>query len=376
MRAGDLARGAGRAGRNGDPGKIERHHQRRRGDAGRSEAERVGQARRRGAEDRRVRRAVEHGRGKARRARLRAARSRRNARRPRRAPPRRSRRSPRHSRCPRAPPRSWPPPRSSGAAMEISPRAATSAPAPFGPPNLWAERKGRSAPNAAGERSTRPAICTASQTTRPPWRGRAPPPRRPAAARRSRCWRPAGPASPGPPAASTSAASAARSIRPSAPRGAIDRRFGREAMALQHAGMLARADDQPRAARVRRLIAGVKREIGRLGAARGEEYAARRDADERGDRAPRLFDDRARAAPFGVDGRGIAEMVDRGDRRRARFGPQRRGRVVIEIGARSIGKTPCLIQIRKCWARKTAKDRLPAPPECVLSLHLAGRAVL
>ncbi len=74
----------------------------------------------------------------------------------------------RRSRCRRA--RRAPARRRAAAARQpASPGApAISAPAPCGPPNLWAERMSASAPSASASSGSRPASCAASQTSRPP----------------------------------------------------------------------------------------------------------------------------------------------------------------------------------------------------------------
>src|SRR5277367_3920129 len=99
-------------------------------------------------------------------------------------------------------------------------------------------------------------------------------------------------------------------------------------MPREHARMLAGAGDQ-----ADRLPGRRQREIRGLSPARREDDTARRDARQFRDRTPRFLDDSARGAALGMDRGGIAGEVERRGHRRARLGAQRRGRVVIEIGA-------------------------------------------
>ena len=72
----------------------------------------------------------------------------------------RARRCPRRSACPARSPYSWPPPSTSG--MSATPSRTTSAPTPFGPPNLWPEIATSCAGAAAVRRSSHCGACTAS----------------------------------------------------------------------------------------------------------------------------------------------------------------------------------------------------------------------
>ena len=66
-------------------------------------------------------------------------------------------------------PRSCPPPRTRRSSISASPDASASAPTPFGPPILCAERMIASTPSGPARQLMRPAACTASHTTTPPF---------------------------------------------------------------------------------------------------------------------------------------------------------------------------------------------------------------
>ena len=122
------------------------------------------------------------------------------------------------------------------------------------------------------------------------------------------------------PAPASMAASASRSTIPCAVERNDAHPVGGKAMAFEHAGVLARAHEQP----IERALAwpherGRQHEVGGLGAPGRERDAARRNPGERGDARARRLDQRAGAAPLGVDGRGIAERVE--GRRPARRAP-------------------------------------------------------
>lgn len=108
----------------------------------------------------------------------------------------------------------------------------------------------------------------------------------------------------------------------------------REAVPGEHARVLARRDQQQIAARRRAAPQpGRERQIGRFGAAAGEDQSPRRRAGERGDRLTRGLDRETRRPPLGMDRGGIARQIERGDQGRARLRPQRRGGIGVEIEA-------------------------------------------
>ena len=174
------------------------------------------------------------------------------------------------------------------------PGARRNAPTPLGPPNLWAERIRKSAPSAASQRR-RPASCTASQTTSPPraWTS--------AAASATGCTTPVSLLAP----CSASSAGGPRRARPPAPpdrsgrrrrSGAISPHPARSDGRKARRHVSAAPSDQP--CRAPRLPDSRRqREIGGLGPARGEDDAARRDAGECRDGAPRVLDSARAARP-------------------------------------------------------------------------------
>ena len=180
--------------------------------------------------------------------------------------------------------------------------------------------------------SIRPAICTASQKTKPPaaWTSAAAsatgwitpvslfapcratsarPGRRQAASSQSRSTRPSG---------SNAAASAAGNRCPD-----------------KTADMLAGGDDEP----VERPCAWsgaeqrIERRVRSLGAAGHERDATGAYPRQPRDLAPRLLDDPPRRPALGMDRGGIADRLHRRERGLARHRPKWRGRVIVEIGS-------------------------------------------
>ena len=81
----------------------------------------------------------------------------------------------------------------------------------------------------------------------------------------------------------------------------------------------------------------IERRVRGLGAAGHERDAAGADPRQPRDFAPRVLDDAPRRAALGVDRRGIAGRLHRGERGLARLRAQRRGRVIVEIGSVQCG---------------------------------------
>ena len=99
--------------------------------------------------------------------------------------------------------------------------------------------------------------------------------------------------------------------------------------------MLAGGDDEPLERRGAGAAAEqwIERGVRRLGAPGDECDAAGADPRQPRDFAPRVLDDAPRGSALGVDRRGIAGRLHRGERGLARLRAQRRGRVIVEIGS-------------------------------------------
>src|ERR1700689_4640264 len=99
--------------------------------------------------------------------------------------------------------------------------------------------------------------------------------------------------------------------------------------------MLAGGDDEPLERRCVWAAAelGVERGVRRLGAAGDERDATGVYARQPRDLASCVFHDMARGPALGMDRRGIAGRLHRWERCLARVRAQRRGRVIVEIGA-------------------------------------------
>ncbi len=107
-------------------------------------------------------------------------------------------------------------------------------------------------------------------------------------------------------------------------------------MAGERADVLAGAEDQSsrRPGDPGPQMSGVKRESRPPPSRRDVKVTARGRRPASSATAPaRVLDKRPRRAAFGVDRGGVAAVVERLEHRRAGLGPQRRGGVVIEIGA-------------------------------------------
>jgi hypothetical protein len=107
-----------------------------------------------------------------------------------------------------------------------------------------------------------------------------------------------------------------------------------ETGSLEDGGVLDRRDDDPAARSLRPLRYALDRGGERLRSPTREDDLLRGDAKERSDLGSRLLDPRARGAALGVEGRRVPALLERGEHRGARLGPQRARSVVVEIDAR------------------------------------------
>ena len=228
-------------------------------------------------------------------------------------------------------PISWPPPVIQG--LTSSPCRTISAPTPFGPPNLCAETSARSAPvqpNADRHLADRlhqiqqqPAgAAAAGQRPQPvdfPGRRRDQPGLVIRVAHRQRLARPRAP------------------IVDMAPK----------------AVMRGRLDPDPVA------VGALRQHHRRLGRARGEHHLARLAADRRRDLAPRPLDQRPRRPALGMDRGRVADQIAIAAAIAARAsGPQRRGRVPVEIDPAAHHRRPCIL----CLLKYSRRRLPPAPP--------------
>ena len=109
--------------------------------------------------------------------------------------------------------------------------------------------------------------------------------------------------------------------------------LGPKTMALQHAGMLASADDEIAHPSGGVLQAGGQHQIGRLGAPRCEGDIAGVCPQGARHLPPRLVDHAPRRPSLAMDGGGIARQIKGQQHGFARLAAQRGGGVVVEIDA-------------------------------------------
>ncbi len=109
----------------------------------------------------------------------------------------------------------------------------------------------------------------------------------------------------------------------------------RKPVSIQDARMLACPYDQPLERRSVRpdAEARIEERVDRFGRPGDERHASGRRARKPRDLGAGVLDDPSRLASLRVDGRGVPDRAEACDNRLQRFRPDRRGRIVIEVGS-------------------------------------------